>query len=249
VGETLELFAEEVEDATYEWTGPDGFSSNIQNPTIPNAQLANAGTYTLTVTLDGTSESFETVVVINENPEVSISGDFEICTGEETTLIASGANEYSWSNGATTASITVSPSSNTLYSVEGTSTESCSDEASQTVTVNPLPIVTLPDQTEVCVNETAVELEGGSPAGGIYSGDNVSGGNFNANAAGVGVHEILYTYTDILECSNTASAFIEVTSDIEVSLSAFSNLRKCTGFHSFRWFTNRRRLPRSRGGR
>jgi gliding motility-associated-like protein len=224
VGETLELFAEEVEDATYEWTGPDGFSSNIQNPTIPNAQLANAGTYTLTVTLDGTSESFETVVVINENPEVSISGDFEICTGEETTLIASGANEYSWSNGATTASITVSPSSNTLYSVEGTSTESCSDEASQTVTVNPLPIVTLPDQTEVCVNETAVELEGGSPAGGIYSGDNVSGGNFNANAAGVGVHEILYTYTDILECSNTASAFIEVTSDIEVSLSAFSNV-------------------------
>jgi gliding motility-associated-like protein len=224
VGETLELFAEEVEDATYEWTGPDGFSSNIQNPTIPNAQLANAGTYTLTVTLDGTSESYETVVVINENPEVSISGDFEICTGEETTLIASGANEYLWSNGQTTPSIVVSPTSNTLYSVEGTSTESCSDDASQTVTVNPLPTVALPDQAEVCVNETAIELTGGSPAGGTYSGDNVSGGNFDANAAGVGVHEISYTYTDPLGCSNTASAFIEVTSDIEVSLSAFSNV-------------------------
>ncbi|WP_181248541.1 GEVED domain-containing protein [Flavobacterium magnum] len=37
--------------ASYSWTGPNGFSSNQQNPTVTaTASAANAGTYTLTVT-------------------------------------------------------------------------------------------------------------------------------------------------------------------------------------------------------
>jgi len=35
---------------SYSWTGPNGFSSGLQNPVIPNATLAMAGTYTLIVT-------------------------------------------------------------------------------------------------------------------------------------------------------------------------------------------------------
>jgi len=38
--------------ASYSWTGPNGFSSGLQNPVIPNATLAMNGTYTLTVTSD-----------------------------------------------------------------------------------------------------------------------------------------------------------------------------------------------------
>lgn len=46
-GETLELKANYVEGVTYSWTGPNGFTSNLQNPTIPNATTANAGEYTV----------------------------------------------------------------------------------------------------------------------------------------------------------------------------------------------------------
>ena len=39
--------------ATYAWTGPNSFTSNIQSPTRPNATPAMAGTYTLVATTTG----------------------------------------------------------------------------------------------------------------------------------------------------------------------------------------------------
>lgn len=50
-GETIHLFADATGNGpfTYYWTGPEGFTSNEQNPTIPNAQVINSGTYTVSV--------------------------------------------------------------------------------------------------------------------------------------------------------------------------------------------------------
>ncbi|MDP4956102.1 MAG: immunoglobulin domain-containing protein, partial [Crocinitomicaceae bacterium] len=40
--------------ATYVWTGPNGFLSNIHNPTINNVQAVNAGTYIANIYITGT---------------------------------------------------------------------------------------------------------------------------------------------------------------------------------------------------
>ncbi|MGE4541293.1 MAG: immunoglobulin domain-containing protein, partial [Bacteroidales bacterium] len=45
VGETLQLYADNVSGASYSWTGPNGFTSNQQNPVINNVTMAAAGTY------------------------------------------------------------------------------------------------------------------------------------------------------------------------------------------------------------
>jgi hypothetical protein len=50
VSGVIRLFGEPDGMDFYSWTGPNGFSSGLQNPAIPNATLAMAGTYTLTVT-------------------------------------------------------------------------------------------------------------------------------------------------------------------------------------------------------
>ncbi len=58
-GATLQLNASTVPGATYSWTGPNGFVSSLQNPTIPSATATAAatGTYNVTVTSGGCTSS------------------------------------------------------------------------------------------------------------------------------------------------------------------------------------------------
>ena len=53
IGDPINLTVTDVEGATYAWTGPNGFTSDEQNPTIENATEADAGDYIVTVTVDG----------------------------------------------------------------------------------------------------------------------------------------------------------------------------------------------------
>ncbi|MBN3035820.1 MAG: T9SS type A sorting domain-containing protein, partial [Bacteroidales bacterium] len=79
-----------------------------------------------------------------------------------------------------------------------------------TVTVHPLPTVTLDPFPMVCVWEPPFMLTGGLPEGGEYSGTGVSNGWFDPAAAGVGTHTITYSYTDPNGCSNQAEQTIVV---------------------------------------
>jgi len=56
-GATLQLSASTVTGATYSWTGPNGFTSSLQNPSIPNATTAASGTYSVTLTVSGSTYS------------------------------------------------------------------------------------------------------------------------------------------------------------------------------------------------
>ncbi|TVR81268.1 MAG: hypothetical protein EA409_07150, partial [Saprospirales bacterium] len=72
VGETIQLNASG--GTSYNWTGPNGFSSSLQNPSIPNATLAMAGTYSVTVTdANNCSAVATTNVGVNQNPNASAS--------------------------------------------------------------------------------------------------------------------------------------------------------------------------------
>lgn len=86
----------------------------------------------------------------------------------------------------------------------------CSNQCNFTITVNALPIVTCPDDIELCIDADPMVLTGGSPAGGNYSGPGVSLGIFNPSAAGAGTHTITYSYTDGNNCSNHCTFTISV---------------------------------------
>lgn len=86
------------------------------------------------------SEPITAEVIVNPIPEITVD-NATICAGESTTLIATGAESYVWSNSDTTDSITVSPEMTTMYFVTGSSLGCESDPDSLIVTVNPLPTV------------------------------------------------------------------------------------------------------------
>lgn len=62
-GQTLELFASTVPGATYSSSGPNGFSSTVQNPVIPSATVAAGGVYTAVAIAGGCASAGSTTTV------------------------------------------------------------------------------------------------------------------------------------------------------------------------------------------
>ncbi|HKQ59021.1 MAG TPA: FlgD immunoglobulin-like domain containing protein, partial [Candidatus Eisenbacteria bacterium] len=91
-----------------------------------------------------------------------------------------------------------------------TAANGCDDFKEITITVNPLPDVTLAPAGPLCNNVAPVQLNG-QPTGGTYSGPGVSStGLFSPATTGNGNFPITYTYTDPNGCTNSASIEIEV---------------------------------------
>ena len=75
-----------------------------------------------------------------------------------------------------------------------------------TLTVNPLPTVTLnlPFDT-LYLNSPIQTLSGGSPAGGIFTGTGISGGTLTPASLAIGNYTVTYNYTDANGCSSSAT--------------------------------------------
>ncbi|MBL7877375.1 MAG: hypothetical protein JNL53_17045, partial [Cyclobacteriaceae bacterium] len=161
---------------SYAWVASNGGNitagANTATPTV-NA----SGTYTLTVTIGTCTASDIALVTLNNTPPLVNAGpDISVCAEDNTvTLTASitggtGSYNYSWDNGMTGASITVSPTATKIYTVTATSlgTDNCSASDAVTVNVNaPLSVNAGPD-ISVCSNAnnatlTALATGGTSP--------------------------------------------------------------------------------------
>jgi gliding motility-associated-like protein len=132
----------------YAWTGPNGFASNAQNPSIPNASAAMSGTYTITITAAaGCTVKDSTHVTINALPLVDAGTDATIPNGTSTTINAAvtgtGPFTYSWTpftklvNALIEDPSTVNLAATTVYTLTATSTTtSCSNTDAVTITVS-----------------------------------------------------------------------------------------------------------------
>ncbi|MCF8275599.1 MAG: T9SS type A sorting domain-containing protein [Flavobacteriales bacterium] len=72
------------------------------------------------------------------------------------------------------------------------------------------PVVALNPYNGICINANPIQLSGGSPTGGTYSGTGVTNGSFNPQTAGVGTHIITYEYINATGCSAEATRPIVV---------------------------------------
>jgi hypothetical protein len=77
------------------------------------------------------------------------------------------------------------------------------------------PVFLLPI-TNTCIKDAPITL-GGSPNGGQYAGNGVSGNSFDPAKAGIGKHNITYTFTNKENCSSTASQTASVFKNTTVT--------------------------------
>lgn len=102
VGSTIQLNAT-AGATSYTWTGPNGFTSNVQNPTIPNATLANAGVYSVVGTGVGCNDPANTTVVVQAPPTPNAGPDNVFCLGEYILLDGTWSSPtiaHTWSHSA-----------------------------------------------------------------------------------------------------------------------------------------------------
>ncbi|MDP2187098.1 MAG: T9SS type A sorting domain-containing protein [Sphingobacteriaceae bacterium] len=198
------------------WSGNGITSASVGsfNPIIAGVGIWNV-VYTVT---DGVNYTISDTVVVTVNalPAVTFGSIGNFCVGAGSLNLTTGAPAGGTYSGPGIQAGVFSPSlagvgTHVLY-YSFTNGSGCSNMDSISVVVNPLPVVTLAPIAGVCVTSGLINLTGGSPVGGTYSGIGVSNGVFNPATAGVGTHSIVYTYTNPqTSCTASATATIVVS--------------------------------------
>jgi len=165
-GQDLHLVSSAVAGGSYSWTGPNGFTSSLQNPTIANASAAASGTYVVNVTLNGcTSADSSTSVTIHDAPAAPApSNDGAVCPGGTLHLFANTtAGSYTWTgpNGFTSSDQNPSVANVTAadagtYNLVVSDSGCSSPMGSTTVAVKTPPSCSISGPGEVCAGSSVV---------------------------------------------------------------------------------------------
>lgn len=184
---------------SYTWS-----TSQTSNP-ISVAPSSNT-TYTLIGKLNGCISNTVTTITVNPIPNIIATTSANICYNGSVTLTASGGTSYTWTPGGVSSSITVSPTSNSIYNVVGTNSLGCSKTAVSSVTVLPLPSITANTITVCNGNAGVLSASGGSSyvwsSGSVISTMTASpSSNTNYTVIGTGANS----------CTNSAIGKIIIT--------------------------------------
>jgi gliding motility-associated-like protein len=189
---------------------------------------------------------------------VTVAGT-TICPGQSATLTANspGATTYAWSNGATTSSITVSPTVTTSYTV--TVTAPAANGATGTGTATAI-VTVLPSTSPQCGCTVTASNNGPVCVGSTFnlSASNVNGGSFvwslagnpigntqnvtNIPAASVGSFPITVTATDNLgnTCTGTTTVVVNPLPNVSAGIDQSTCLGNSitltgTGANAYQW--------------
>lgn len=203
---------------TYTWASADGLSTTTGNTVHVAPTQTTTYTVTGTNTATGCSATTTFTVMVNPLPEVQVSADTEaICAGQGVaTLTASGADTYTWApadglSATSGASVQATPTKTTSYTVTGYNAQTgCYSTATVIVNVNPLPVVDAGPDLTLCNTPVPTQLQA-NPAGGIWSGLQVTEAGVFTPPTTLGSYTLTYTYTDALGCTATDTLVVHVT--------------------------------------
>jgi len=189
----------------------------------------------------GCGNSFSTTVVPLQAPTLSFGTIGVLCAGSSLNLSASGATSYSWSTGGTGASIVVSPSVNTCYSVAATGSTGCLANSAICVTVVPVPNITVSGSSTLCAGTQKTFTATGATS---YTWSNATTGAITSVSPSANTCYSV-TGTNIWGCSTTAVKCVTVLTAPLVISPATQTVCKGTsagftasGASTYTWSTN-----------
>lgn len=175
-------------------------------------------------------------------PATASAAPATICAGQSTTLTATGGGTYSWSTGATSPTIVVSPAGTTVYTATVTAGGCDSIPPPVTVTVNPLPSASISGNTNICVGQSTTLTASG---GGTYSWWNNGATTVTITDTPAATTNYTVTVTSAAGCTNTAVTTVTVNSLPTANISGASAVCSgssvtltASGGTSYSWWNN-----------
>lgn len=218
-----------------------------QNPSYTYTAGGNYDVRLRVITDEGCYDDTTQTLTFSGVPVAGFSGKDTACintqvTFTDTSKVASGSiTQWVWNFGDSPNNTTVT--NNTAqthtYTAAGTytatltvttSTGCTSTVFNHPVVIEALPAVNFGTLNGVCNNIAAFALTQGTPATqagvgtGIYTGPGVSNGAFDPAAAGVGTHNLTYTYTTQAGCVGSAPQAIVVSQATQLSITPVAEL-------------------------
>ncbi|MES2131265.1 MAG: choice-of-anchor tandem repeat GloVer-containing protein [Bacteroidota bacterium] len=218
----------------YQTTTPYGIWNNGQ--TAFAISTFTPGFYYVTRTnVCGLAVHSNTIQVISKpSPTITVTGTNSICSGGMATLTGNGGLSYTWTPGGATPSITVSPTTNTTYTVIGDSPNGCLSYALVTVTVDARPSISLSSPT-VCSGMPVILTASGAST---YTWSTTqTGTSITVTPTVTSVFSI--TGTGLGLCTNTAAATVVVipAPAMPVITQSGTSLHSTTAV-SYQWYLN-----------
>ena len=133
-GDAIQFEVNDIPNAEFQWTGPDNFTSQMQNPMIANVALANSGNYIVKATVDVCESSTNVPVIIHTKPEFEfnlscIEGNFTLSIVPKNTSFNINDVDYYWTGPknftSTVSSVILNDLAPGTYSATVTTADSC----------------------------------------------------------------------------------------------------------------------------
>lgn len=216
-------------NAVFYWSfsGPGGVMNGTGNAIVMDfLSFSSSGTLSVYAQNSCSMSSVLSMSIdVNQSPSIVVSGNNTMCENAQEVLTASGATSYTWSTGVNTASVVVSPSVTTIYTVTGESNVGCMSSAQFTVNTMPTPTLQVNVSTvAVCPNQTVAATATGNGNLFFWS-DGFIGANHNVKALSTTIFTVTNTFTN--------SCYTQVTFTLNVKpapvMSITGNTIVCPG--------------------
>ncbi len=221
----------------YSWSTGDVTAAATVSP-------VSATTYYVTATdANNCSAATSASVSIYAAPTPVITpATIAICAGDAASLTASGGTGYSWSSGALTAAISVTPAGTTTYTATVTDANSCTASTTATVSVNPLPVAAISPATPAICAGSATSLTATGGTSYLWSSTAITA-SISVSPSTTASYSV--TVTDANTCSATTSTTVSVNSLPSANISpaaiaicaGTSTTLTATGGTSYTWST------------
>lgn len=185
---------------TFDWSTGDNTAAITVSPTTTTQYfvgVSNGG---------GCIDTVYVTVTVDTAPNVQISGNLSVCTGQSTTLDAGAGASWLWSTGDITQTISITPAADSTVSVTVTNSFGCTGADTVTVTVGSSLSPTISGNTTICSGDTTTLTVNGGTSW-VWSTTDVT--------QSIDVHPVMtttytVTATDGGGCTGTASTQVTV---------------------------------------